>query len=105
MTVARPKLTPMVWKVADSAIPVITPGNAIGRISTKEIVSRPKNWKRLTASAAAVPRIRAMVVAPAAATIEVKKAPSTLRLLNASMNQCSEKPDGGHTCDRVGLKA
>ena len=44
MTIVKsPSGTPSVANVVDSAIPVTMPGRAIGRITTNEIVSRPKN--------------------------------------------------------------
>src|SRR3954464_8530314 len=53
-----------------SAIPVTTPGNAIGRTSRNVIASRPKKRKRLTAAAAAVPSTSATSVASPAALSE-----------------------------------
>src|SRR5882762_2132451 len=50
-----------------SAIPVTTPGSAIGSTSRNVIASRPKKRKRLTAAAAAVPRTSANAVASPAA--------------------------------------
>ena len=47
---------PSTWvKVLLRATPVTMPGRAIGRITRKEIVSRPKKRWRATASAARVP--------------------------------------------------
>ena len=46
---------PTVWYVVRSASPVMIPGSAIGRMTTSEIVSRPKKLKRETASDASVP--------------------------------------------------
>src|SRR4051794_32304849 len=48
------------------AMPVTTPGSAIGRTSRNVTASRPKKRKRLTAAAAAVPRTTATAVARAA---------------------------------------
>src|SRR5919202_2711710 len=53
-----------------SAIPVTTPGSAIGRTSRKLTASRPKKRKRLTAAAAAVPSTSATAVARPAALSE-----------------------------------
>src|SRR6266480_1490150 len=62
----RPR-TGLLLKNELSAIPVTTPGSAIGRMSRKVIASRPKKRKRLTAAAAAVPSTSAMPVARTAA--------------------------------------
>src|SRR4029079_6605018 len=105
MIVGSPKVTPMVLKVAASAMPVTTPGRAIGSTSRNEIVSRPKNLWRCNANAASVPSTRAMAVAPGAAASEVPSAPRTLPLANASPNQRRERPVGGHTCERLGVKS
>ena len=43
MIVISPNSTPNVWNVELRAMPVTTPGRAIGRISRKLTVSRPKN--------------------------------------------------------------
>src|SRR5712691_979354 len=50
-----------------NAIPVTTPGSAIGRTSRNVIASWPKKRKRLTAVAAAVPSTSAIAVAMPAA--------------------------------------
>ena len=60
--------------VSLSATPVTIPGSAIGRITRNEIVSRPKNRWRATASEASVPSIRAIAVATRPTLIEVKNA-------------------------------
>ena len=49
-----------------SAMPVMMPGSAIGRISSKVIVSRPKNLARASAAAASVPSTSATAVLHAA---------------------------------------
>src|SRR2546426_11375553 len=49
------------------AMPVTTPGSAIGSTSRNVIASRPKKRKRLTAVAAAVPSTSATAVANPAA--------------------------------------
>ena len=43
-----------------SAMPVTTPGSAIGRMISSETVSRPKNRKRCSARAAIVPSTSAI---------------------------------------------
>ena len=75
MTIASiPSGRPVVANVVLRAIPVTMPGSAIGKITTNETTSRPKNRCRATASAASDPSRRAISVAPSATTIEVRKA-------------------------------
>ena len=88
-----------------SAIPVTTPGSAIGRMNRKEIVSRPKNLNRWTASAASDPSTSAIAVAAVAAISEFTSARRTAALAAASMNQSSENEVGGQACDRLSLNA
>ena len=80
-------------------------GRAIGRITRKEIVSRPKKRWRATASAASVPRTRAITVANSPAFSEVKKASRAASSLNAWLNQWVVQPGGGHSRIRLELKA
>ena len=70
--VNRLRSMPRIWvKVELSAIPVTIPGSAIGRITRKEIVSRPKKRCRATASEASVPSTSAIAVAAAPAFSEL----------------------------------
>ena len=46
----------MMSKAERSAMPVMMPGSAIGRMNSSEIVSRPKNFARDSAAAASVPK-------------------------------------------------
>ena len=46
-----------------------------------------------------------MAVANTPATMDEPNADRTCGLLNASPNHWSVKPDGGHVCEMVGLKA
>ena len=62
------------------------PGSAIGRMTRNEIVSRPKNLERETASAASVPRTSAMAVAPSAASTDSQSASRTSGLCHATPN-------------------
>src|SRR5438445_12783290 len=81
-----------------SAIPVMIPGSAIGRITTNETTSRPKNEKRWIANAAAEPsRIAATIVTPATLS-ESTKAWRTSWLAQAARNQCVVKPAIGQLC-------
>ena len=64
ITVNRLRLMPKTWvKVSLSAIPVTIPGSAIGRMTRKETVSRPKKRWRATAIEARVPSTSAIAVA------------------------------------------
>src|ERR687885_547421 len=78
-----------------SAIPVTTPGSAIGRTSRKLTASRPKKRKRLTAAAAAVPRTSATAVATAAAFSESTSASRASVFSQASWNHLVVKPGIG----------
>ena len=53
-------------KAERSAMPVMMPGSAIGRMTSSEIASRPKNSSRDTAAAQSVPSTSAIAVAIAA---------------------------------------
>src|SRR6266550_482350 len=68
------------------AMPVTTPGRAIGRTSRKVIASRPKKRNRLTAVAAAVPRTSAIVVAIPAAFSDRTRALRASSLCHAAWN-------------------
>ena len=81
------------------------PGRAIGRITRKEIVSRPKKRWRATASAARVPSTSAIAAATTPALIEVTKASRAASSLNACENQWVVKPGGGHSRILLELKA
>ena len=105
MIVISPKLMPNVWNVELRAMPVTTPGSAIGRTSRKLTDSRPKNEKRWTAMAASVPSTSAMTTAPRAAATEVVKAAMTVSFASASENQRNENPGGGHAMKPLTLKA
>src|ERR1700761_1538701 len=92
-------------KVLERAMPVTTPGRAIGRITRKEIVSRPKKRLRATAIAAIVPSNRAIAVAATPAFSEVRKASLAPSLLNAWLNQWVVQPGGGQARILLELKA
>ena len=49
-------------KAERSEMPVMMPGRAIGRMTSSEIASRPKNFVRLTAAAQSVPSTSAITV-------------------------------------------
>jgi hypothetical protein len=103
--VISPKSMPAVWNVVRNAIPVTTPGSAIGRMNRNEIVSRPKKVNRWMARAASDPSTSAIAVAPVAAISEFTSARRTAAFAAASMNQSSENEVGGHACERLSLNA
>src|SRR5215470_1144453 len=88
-----------------SAIPVTTPGNAIGRTSRNVIASRPKNLNRLTTAAAAVPSRTAIRVATAAALSERTSASRASWLCHAALNHFVLKPAIGQLWMFEELKA
>src|ERR671935_1290617 len=81
------KLSPAKTKNEFSAIPVMIPGSAIGRISRNEIDSRPKKRKRWIAKAAADPSTSAAAVASSATRTESQSAERTSESFQASRNQ------------------
>src|SRR3990170_3329129 len=87
------------------AIPLTTPGRAIGRTRKNEIVWRPKKLNRCTATAARVPRTRASMVAVEAASSELTSALVTAGFDAASPNQWNVKLTGGHAWRRLELNA
>src|SRR5919205_783560 len=105
ITVKRLRGTSRTWvKVLLIATPVTIPGKAIGKITRKEIVSRPKKRWRATASEASVPSTSAIAVASRPALIEVKNASRAASSLNAWLNQCVVHPGGGHSRILLELK-
>src|SRR2546426_9432423 len=88
-----------------SAMPVTTPGRAIGRTSRKVIASRPKKRKRLTAVAAAVPSTSATAVATPAALSESVSASRASGLFQAEWNHFVVKPAIGQVWMFEELKA
>ena len=106
ITVIRVRLIPSTWvKVLEKATPVTIPGRAIGRTTRKEIVSRPKNRRRPTASAISVPSTIAIDIATTPASIEVSSASRADSLSTALPNQLRVKPGGGHLRILLELKA
>src|SRR4249919_1231344 len=105
ITVNSERSMPNTWvKVLLSATPVTIPGRAIGRMTRKEIVSRPKKRCRATASEASVPRTRAIAVAASPTLIEVQNA-SRAVLSIALGNHSKVNPGGGHSRILLELKA
>src|SRR5689334_6097967 len=74
------------------AMPVTTPGSAIGRTSRNVIASRPKNANRLTTDAAAVPSTSAITVATPAAFSERTSASRASWLCQTAVNHFVLKP-------------
>src|SRR5919198_907981 len=68
------------------AMPVITPGKAMGRTSRNETASRPKKRNRVTALAAAVPSTSATAVASPAAFSERTRASRASWFSQAAVN-------------------
>src|SRR2546423_3457381 len=88
-----------------SAIPVTTPGSAIGSTSRKLIASRPKKRKRLTAAAAIVPRTSATSVASPAAFNDRKSASRASWFSQAARNHFVLNPAIGQLWMFEELKA
>src|SRR6058998_2460403 len=105
MMVSRLKVRPAEEIAELSARPVMMPGNAIGRTSTKDRASRPKNLNRCTAKAANDPRTSAITVAPTAAFSDVRTACRTSTFRQATPNQCVVRLEGGHFCPTAELNA
>ncbi len=95
---------PRLLIVVLSAMPVTMPGRAIGRTSANDSVSRPKKWKRCTASAASVPRISARTVAPNPTWIDRIRALCSSGFWNAAEYQEVVQLVMGHDCARSALK-
>ncbi len=105
MIVRMLKSIPTVVYVVCSASPVMIPGKAIGRMTTSEIVSRPKKRYRDTASETSVPSTRATAVAPRAASTESWSASRTPSLWYATENHFVEKFSIGQLCVTLSLNA
>ena len=78
-------------------MPVMTPGSAIGRISSSEIASRPKKVARASAAAASVPSTTAMAVDQAATSKLSRIAAHTSSRCQATPNHCVVSAGGGKT--------
>src|SRR6185312_14563282 len=106
ITVIRLRLIPSTWvKVLERATPVTMPGRAIGRMTRKEIDSRPKKRLRPTAREIRDPRTTAISIAATPASIEVTSDSRALADSNALPNQLKVKPGGGHLRMRLELNA
>jgi hypothetical protein len=95
-SVSRDSGTPrIVRKALFSAMPVTMPGNAIGRITSSDTASRPKNLYRCSDIAASVPSTSATAVDSRPTTTEVRSASSAPALCAARDHHCRVKPAGG----------
>ena len=74
-----------------SAMPVIIPGRAMGKISMVVIASLPKKLRLYNAAAAMVPIIKAINVATVATFSESTMADMTSPRANAALNHLSVK--------------
>src|SRR5712691_8383982 len=84
--------TGLLLKNEFNAIPVTTPGSAIGSTSRNVIASRPKKRKRLTAVAAAVPSTSEITVAMPAALSDKTSALRASSLCQAAWNHLVLNP-------------
>ncbi len=83
-------------KAERSAMPVMMPGSAMGRMTSSEMVSRPKNFVWLTAAAQSVPRTSAITVEMAATWTDSDSACQTSGRFQVTANHCVVRPGGGH---------
>jgi len=83
-------------KAERSEMPVMMPGKAMGRMTSSEIASRPKNFEPETAAAQSVPSTSAMPVEMAATCTESFSASHTSGRFHVTANHCSVRPGGGH---------
>ena len=83
-------------KAERSEMPVMMPGNAIGRMRSSDTDSRPKKRERLTAAAASVPSSIASTVETAATRTLSHSACCTSGRPQATANQRVVRPGGGN---------
>src|SRR4051794_20627246 len=79
-----------------SEMPVMIPGSAIGRITSSEMVSRPKNRVPETAAAQSVPSTSAIRVEIDATCTDSVSACQTSARFQVTSNHFSVSPGGGH---------
>src|SRR3954464_6471877 len=75
-----------------SAMPVMIPGSASGRISIRETASRPKKRKRCTAKAASDPSTSAMLVEISPARTDSHSASRISEFWNVEENHLVDSP-------------
>src|SRR5215831_9390710 len=78
-----------------SAMPVMMPGRARGRMKSRLTTSRPKNRVRWIANAALEPRTRAIAVARSPAWSDTSKADRTFSSFQVALNHLSVSPGMG----------
>ena len=83
-------------KAERSEMPVMMPGSAIGRMSSSEIASRPKNRARDSAAAASVPRTSATSVESGGDRDDRPSASQTSCRSQATANHSACSPGGGN---------
>ena len=83
-------------KAERSEMPVMMPGSAMGRMTSSEIVSRPKNREPETAAARSVPSTSEMAVEIAATCTDRVSACQTSARFQVTSSQRSVSPGGGH---------
>ncbi|MCY1384294.1 hypothetical protein D9M69_725320 [compost metagenome] len=72
------------------------PGKAMGKMTSSEIVSRPKKRVRATAAAVIVPKTSAIAVEIAATRSDRNSASQTSARPMVTPNHFSVRPGGGH---------
>src|SRR5690348_10849438 len=83
-------------KAERSEMPVMMPGSAIGRITSSEIDSRPKNFVPDTAAAQSVPSSSAIAVEIVATCTDNVSACHTSTRPQVTANHFVVSPGGGH---------
>ena len=93
----KPQATAPKPKAERKAMPVMTPGRAMGRRINRLIWSRPKNAVRVIAAATRVPRMRATEVAMVATFSDSHRGGQMSgRSYQAVANHCVVRPGGGN---------
>ena len=105
MIANRPNGIPEAFTDEFRAIAVTIPGSAIGSTSRNETELRPKNRKRWTANAAALPSTSAMRVTIVAICKEFPSASRTSGLRHAIPNHFVVQLSIGHACPMLLLNA
>ena len=83
-------------KADRNEMPVMMPGNAMGRMMRSDMTSRPKKREPLTAAAHNVPSTSAISVAIAATFTDTVSASQTSGRFQVTASHCVVKPGGGH---------
>src|SRR5258706_8479965 len=96
-TVQKLKGMPARFSAERRLMPVMMPGSATGRISNREIASRPKNFERHTAAAASVPSSIATNVEAVATCSESDSAERMSLRSQATAHHFTVNPGNGKT--------